>query len=524
MPGLRTMTLRPARERGAMKFTASDARWPPENARSQAFLERDNWDDYTYKTLWTLRYVDATGTVHTIGGVKIAQFGQEERSRTTLNGQFTELPEDYFSLGQDEDYYLNLQTLGDAVRLEVLKGLRDIALDIDLFVEAIAEDVTRTSLMRSISANEVQNQFHRMARGGARLSPYAFAYLPPVRNEAVGAPTSSDLVFEVRPQSRPPTNVHVIIGRNGMGKSFLLNNITNALIRGETSVTGSVEFHQPSVDTEASRFANVVSVAFSAFDQFEPLRHQSSAMGSLRYSYIGLKAAAKKADESSSIKGFQALATEFALSVKACVAEPRRSRWRRALEVLQSDPMFADQISRFIDERDEERLRAEARDVFWNMSSGHKIVLLTITRLVETVEEATLVLLDEPESHLHPPLLAAFVRALSELLEDRNGVALIATHSPVILQEVPQDCVYKIRRVGDVMLAARPEIETYGENVGTLTQEVFGLEVTASGFHRTLQELVESGASYEEVVAMFDGRLGFEARSLIQAMTIARRS
>jgi len=506
-----------------MRFTASDLRWPPSDARSEAFLERDNWDDYTYKTLWTLRYVDAEGGTHTIGGVKIAQFGQEERSRTNLEGRFTELPGDYFSLGQDEDYYLNLQALGDSVRLEILHALRDIALDTDLFEVAVREDVTRTSLMRSLTANEVRNQFHRMARGGARLSPYAFTYRPPIENETGEVLDSTPLTFEVRPRSKPPTNVHVIIGRNGMGKSFLLNNVTNALVRGETPLTGSVEFHQPSVDTEAKRFANVVSVAFSAFDQFEPLRHQSSTEGSLRYRYIGLKAAAKKADEETSVKGFQALATEFALSVKACVAEPRRSRWRRALEILQSDPMFADQISRFIHVTNEEHLRSEARDVFWNMSSGHKIVLLTITRLVETVEEATLVLLDEPESHLHPPLLAAFVQALSDLLEDRNGVALIATHSPVILQEVPRDCVYKIRRIRDTTLASRPEIETFGENVGTLTQEIFGLEVTASGFHRTLQTAVASGASYDEIVAMFDGRLGLEAKTLLQAMTIARR-
>ncbi len=40
------------------------------------------------------------------------------------------------------------------------------------------------------------------------------------------------------------------------------------------------------------------------------------------------------------------------------------------------------------------------------MSSGHAIVLLTVTKLVARVEEKTLVLIDEPESHLHPPLLS----------------------------------------------------------------------------------------------------------------------
>lgn len=56
------------------------------------------------------------------------------------------------------------------------------------------------------------------------------------------------------------------------------------------------------------------------------------------------------------------------------------------------------------------------RDMFYTnikkylsrMSSGHAIVLFTITRLVDTVGEKSLVLLDEPEVHLHPPLLSAF--------------------------------------------------------------------------------------------------------------------
>ncbi|MFG4140517.1 AAA family ATPase, partial [Klebsiella pneumoniae] len=62
-------------------------------------------------------------------------------------------------------------------------------------------------------------------------------------------------------------------------------------------------------------------------------------------------------------------------------------------------------------------------------SSGHSIVLLIICRLIEELEEKTLVLLDEPESHLHPPLLSTFIRILSDLLVKRNGIGLIATHS-----------------------------------------------------------------------------------------------
>ncbi|MDX6418935.1 MAG: hypothetical protein QOG28_3555 [Trebonia sp.] len=220
------------------------------------------------------------------------------------------------------------------------------------------------------------------------------------------------------------------------------------------------------------------------------------------------------------MKDPKALAVEFGNSVRICLQGARLARWQRALHVLESDPIFAEKevASLAVEAVDEEVLKTRARDLFRELSSGHKIVLLTVTRLVESVEERTLVLLDEPESHLHPPLLSAFVRALSDLLVNRNGAAIIATHSPVVLQEVPRECVWRLRRAGDSVTAERPDIETFGENVGTLTSEVFGLEVTKSGFHRMIAETASGEMSYTDVLATFGGQLGSEARALLQAL------
>ncbi|SEG69185.1 AAA family ATPase [Bosea lathyri] len=192
--------------------------------------------------------------------------------------------------------------------------------------------------------------------------------------------------------------------------------------------------------------------------------------------------------------------------------------------MLEADPIFKDaEVAELADAAlDERELKKQAKALFGKLSSGHKIVLLTITRLVETVEERTLVLLDEPEAHLHPPLLSAFVRALSDLLINRNGVAIIATHSPVVLQEVPSSCAWKVRRSGLQMEAERPEIETFGENVGILTREVFGLEVSHSGFHKMLRDAVAEGETYEEIVARFGGELGGEAKAILRAILSAR--
>ena len=158
------------------------------------------------------------------------------------------------------------------------------------------------------------------------------------------------------------------------------------------------------------------------------------------------------------------------------------------------------------------------------MSSGHALVLLTITKLVETVEEKTLVLLDEPESHLHPPLLSAFTRALSDLLVNRNGVAIVATLSPVVLQEVPKSCVSILRRTRLVSNVDRPENETFAENVGVLTREVFGLEVSKSGFHDLLAGSVYEGKSYEEIEQEYHYQLGFEGKAILRSMIAIRDS
>ncbi|WP_228299512.1 AAA family ATPase, partial [Klebsiella quasipneumoniae] len=201
---------------------------------------------------------------------------------------------------------------------------------------------------------------------------------------------------------------------------------------------------------------------------------------------------------------------------------PKKKRWVSAIDTLESDENFESMDLKDLVRFTGADLVNNARKLIKKMSSGHAIVLLTITRLVATVEEKTLVLIDEPESHLHPPLLSAFIRALSDLLLDRNGVALIATHSPVVLQEVPRSCVWKLNRSRLVTVVRRPDIETFGENVGVLTREVFGLEVVKSGFHDLLTKSVESGQSYQDIINEYKGQLGVEARALLKALVIHR--
>lgn len=512
-----------------MKFSVLPIRGrPPAGSRSQAFLEKNGWDDFNFKTLFALMYVDAEGAIIGIGNVKIASLSLEHSGgRLELPDSFETLDEPFFSLGQDDSYYEALNGLGPEIRDEVLLALRDVAADLTIFEGVRDHPVTGVSLLRSVPVTSVHGQFHRLAHGGARLSSYSFSYtLPPSVPGLKGVSFS----FDVHPDSRPPTNIHVLIGRNAVGKTRMLDLMSRALVT-ESPQSETVGHFDNAADGPENSFASLVSVTFSAFDDFEPLAERRNKADGLPYSYVGLK----QIDDPNGDrppKSFPVLAEEFVSSVRLCRNGARADRWRRALEMLEADPIFKDaNVASLADEssvatRETQAVDFEtaARSLFKRLSSGHKIVLLTITRLVETVEERSLVLLDEPETHLHPPLLSAFVRSLSDLLTDRNGVAIIATHSPVILQEVPRSCVWKVRRSGTITDADRPDIETFGENVGVLTREVFGLEVTDSGFHRMLREAVEAEGDFASVLRRFDWQVGGEAQALIQAMITSRRS
>lgn len=232
------------------------------------------------------------------------------------------------------------------------------------------------------------------------------------------------------------------------------------------------------------------------------------------------------------------LAEDFSKSLYKIVKGTKKKLWNKAIEVLESDSTFTELNVRewsnyhmgHYTEKNINEIDAESEEMveeaifeknivpmFERLSSGHKVILLTIAKLVELVEEKTLVLLDEPEEHLHPPLVSAFIRTLSDLLIYRNGVGIVATHSPVIVQEVPKRCVWILRRSGNELIAERPCIETFGENVGELTSEIFGYEVTNSGFHKMLKDVSEKKRTYESAALEFNGELGKEARSILKS-------
>ena len=505
-------------------------------SRNIAYLQSDNWDDFGYKTLFSLTVFDEQGNKQAIGNVKIGFRGQNEGwTEAQFSQKFDILSENFYSLGQDADYYQNLMDrLSYNMVVNVLTALRDVTHDPRHLAISENESAFSTSLMRNVSRTSIEHQFQRILRKEAPLTSYNFFY-EKAANECY---SGIKVEFQVEPNTKPSSNIHILISRNGVGKTTLLNNMVDALLPERSVVEKTGYFVTLSALAKASTmhdnyFAGVVSVSFSAFDSFTPPDDQPDANVGMRYYYVGLKKrVVHQGLNQWALKDKGDLCRDFTSSLKLCFAlTAKRKRWINAIRRLESDFNFSEmdwcQLTDVYvkDSSDNKRLFSEtATTLFKRMSSGHAIVLLTITKLVETVEEKTLVLLDEPESHLHPPLLSAFTRALSDLLVNRNGVAIVATHSPVILQEVPKSCVSILRRTRLVLNIDRPECETFAENVGVLTREVFGLEVSKSGFHDLLVDSVAKGESYEKIEQEYQYQLGFEGKTILCSMIAERNS
>lgn len=488
--------------------------------KDNAYLVTDRWDDWgKYRTQFYLCVYDSDGTRHDIGHVKIGRQGLRPANQISpgfrapeLSTTFPALDSMFFSLGQNETYYQSLAELGPDAASAILIALRDCAFDLNIFNANRGEDVMSESLLRSVDASNVAGRLHRLANGNAKLTSYHFEYTGPAV-EGVNAPT---LEFRVIPNTNPPTNVHALIGRNGAGKTRLIRGLAQSILTPSES-KGTLKLHTTG---EPWSFASVVFVSFSAFDIVDLPAPENIA---LKAALVSLRGQGAVSDDHG--KTSKAGASLFANSLRECKRGLLRRRWLDAIATLESDPLFAEANVTALADLPDDEWEDKAMALFELLSSGHAVVLLTITRLVELVDEFTLVLLDEPEGHLHPPLLSALVRSLSNLLTSRNGVAIVATHSPVVLQEMPRSCVWKLDRSNLLAKAERPAIETFGESVGVLTSEIFGLEVTASGFHKLVADAVaDSGANYDAAIGQFGGQLGSEARAIARGLSAQAKS
>lgn len=129
----------------------------PSYPTNRAYLIKDNWNDwFKYNTLFYLCFVDNKGILHEIGGTKIGQthwkkdHSLEDDLQPHIPQTFDLIGKQFFSLGQDVEFYQKLNLLGEDIRVKILEGLRDVSYNNNLFESVIHENVSNIKSMTSL--------------------------------------------------------------------------------------------------------------------------------------------------------------------------------------------------------------------------------------------------------------------------------------------------------------------------------------------------------------------------------------
>jgi len=156
-------------------------------------------------------------------------------------------------------------------------------------------------------------------------------------------------------------------------------------------------------------------------------------------------------------------------------------------------------------------------DKYYPLSSGQLTFFKFALLCCLHIENGSFVLMDEPETHLHPNLIADFVELLDHILEHTGSQAIIATHSAYFVKEVPraQVHVFKGDADGGIFIES-PRLRTFGSDVDSISQYVFG-EDSESRLTDKLFNLVKD-RSFESVDKELSGEI-----SLAALMDIRRR-
>ena len=459
-----------------------------ENYDDTFLLVQDNWNDFGFYTSFNL-YSWINGNIKYIGVVKIGQFGVD-KGRINIPKIFSKLSEDYFSLGQSVEYYKYFAEIDDG--RAYLTALKDFTLEVDpeRREKIQCENIFIKSLRRW-DDNKAQTieEYKNALVLDSEIEDYSFIYN---YNEMVS------LKFNVEKDSFPPTNLHVLTGRNGVGKSKMLVTMVRAILN---NFVGAKIIDNYGFEC----FSKIIHINLSPFS-FKPIKNNST----IQYHCLSL-------NEPSNNKSINRFKEYMMLIGKA----DKFKLWSEFIEALNTDPILnALNLNERIIERDifSYKTNRVLSNLFSELSDGHKSLLLIVSCLIAHVSERTIVFIDEPESHLHPPLVATLIRAIINILKQQNGVGIIVTHSPVVLQEIPKDCIWILNRQNDCVSARRPSLETFAENINHIMTEQFGLQLLNSGFYHYIKDAVKKCNSESEALNLFRNRLGMEGKLLLKVL------
>lgn len=109
------------------------------------------------------------------------------------------------------------------------------------------------------------------------------------------------------------------------------------------------------------------------------------------------------------------------------------------------------------------------------------------TQVISSVnkKENFILLIDEPETKLHPELARIFLKSLIDFLQqykDKIFQIILTSHSPYLISDIPRENIVTIKREDSMSKVKGMDVSTFAQNIHTLSKEAFFMEATMGAY------------------------------------------
>jgi len=468
-------------------------------------LVYDNWDDFGFKTTFYLEYCLSETEFREIGGIKIMKRGE---FNTPLDERFINLNVDYCSIFIDEDYYFKLKNIFPDRYVSILSALNDVG-----YFPTICENFENEggfikSLCRDSNEAEkiIRTIRYKLNYGDVNdFFNFKFSFKP------IYSAFNVDFNFDFNISRAIPKRLYCIIGKNGVGKTLMLRDLLLKLSEKDSQ----------KILPRVPLFGKTIVVSYSYFDTFEDIKNRLD----FNFLFCGLVDAETNKPLTNDDLIIKILDCINKIEEKEIV---RKYHWV-CNEFLDGE-LLKDIFSALVYEFKEkyafedfyniEIKKENISSVVNKMSSGQRALFFIITEIIANIRYNSLIIFDEPETHLHPNAITEFMNVIMELLQEFDSYGIIATHSPLIVREVFSDSIFVFEKDKVVPRVRKLEFETFGENLSTITSEIFGNRDVPKYYIKMIEELVDFGKSYEEIENEIQGEvpLNLNIKILIKSL------
>jgi len=338
-----------------------------------------------------------------------------------------------------------------------------------------------------------------------------------------------ELEFSFDPASDLPKRIAVIIGKNGVGKSQALAHFAQSLLHGDKHLRAG-DGKPPVINrllavsspgetrrtfTPPPKYPRIFYKRIILSRNF--FADRQSGMGDVLLQLARARETIKQKSRWElfcQTVGQIVPTTEIAIHLKPSDDLPQHANSTEG-----DYATFAD----FLNGREQNRLerwaRVDIRADVRRLADGKLIPLssgqLTFIRFAANaclhIENGTMVLFDEPETHLHPNYISDFVRLLDMLLAETGSFAILATHSPYLVREVTRSQVVVLREGKDRQIEVlKPRLKTLGADVGEISHFVFQ-DADFGALIKSVRERLKDKRQAQRLLEALESELSAEA-------------